>query len=87
MSKLASLLLLIFLFGFQNSFSLPATNLITNDSLADNTRYNNDTKIEQLLTELSIEISNVKTFFGTQKQDIYTQLNFINKNLITETVL
>ena len=74
MKKLAKLFIFIFLFGFQYSFS---------NTIIDN----NDKEIEQILTELSAEIDTTIKYYGNLKQDIYTKLNLINKNLVKETVL
>ncbi len=87
MSKLIKLFIFIFLFGFQFSFSLPAV-LTTNSSLKSNTIFkNNDKEIEQILTELSVEINTTTKYYGNIKQEIYTKLNELNKNLIKETAL
>ncbi len=72
--KLTNLFIFIFLFSFQFSFS--------------NTIFDNkDKEIEQILTELSTEIRSTKKYYNNLKQDIYTKLNQINKNLATEIVL
>ncbi|MCF6307263.1 MAG: hypothetical protein L3J09_04835 [Flavobacteriaceae bacterium] len=74
MSKLTKLLILILVFGFQNSFS--------------NTTFDNkDKKIDQILTELSAEINTTTKYYSNLKQEIYTKLNQLNKNLKTEIVL
>ena len=74
MKKLTKLFIFIFLFGFQYTFS---------NAIIDNS----DKEIEQILTELSAEISTITTNYRKQKQEIYTQLNQINKNLIKESEL
>jgi hypothetical protein len=74
MKKLTSLFIFIFLLGFQYSFG---------NTIFDN----NDKEIEQILTELSTEIDITTKYYGNLKQEIYTKLNQLNKNLVTETVL
>jgi hypothetical protein len=74
MKQLTKLFFFIFLFGFQYSFS----NTIFDD---------NDKEIEQILTELSIEINITIKYYGDLKQEIYTKLNQLNKNLVKETDL
>ncbi len=74
MKKLTKLFIFIFLLGFQYSFS--------------NTIFDNkDKEIEQILIELSTEIRSTKKYYNNLKQDIYTKLNQINKNLVTEIIL
>ena len=74
MKQLTKLFIFIFLFGFQNSFS---------NTIFDN----NDKEIEQILTELRVEINTTTKHYRNLKQEIYTKLNQLNKNLVTETVL
>ncbi len=62
------LILLIFLFGFQYSFSHTIF-------------YNNDKEIEQLLTELSAEINTTKKYYDSLKEDIYNGINVASLNM------
>lgn len=73
-NRLTKLFVFIFLFVFQYSFS---------NTVFDN----NDKKIEQLLTELSVEINTARNYYNNLKQPIYIELNQITKNLVTETIL
>lgn len=69
MSKIPTkLILLIFLFGFQYSYSHTIF-------------YNNDKEIEQLLTELSAEINTTKKYYDSLKADIYNGIDVASVNM------
>ena len=75
MSKqLTKFFIFIFFISFQYSFS---------NTINDN----NDKEIEQILTELRTEINTTTKYYNNLKQEIYTKLNKLSKNLATETVL
>lgn len=74
MKQLTKLFILIFFFTFQFSYS--------NISFD-----NNDKEIEQILTELRVEINATTKYYENLKQEIYIELNQINNSLIKETVV
>lgn len=72
MKQLTNLFILIFLFGFGYSYS---------NTIFDN----NDKEIAQILKELRVEINTTRKQYNNLKQEIYSKLNQLNKNLVKET--